>query len=262
MLNGIDISHWQGRMDFSPYDFVIMKASEGDGYKDPMLDTHYDILHASRDGKPDKNKLYGFYHYARPDLDNSPESEADWFLSLVGAHVGTAIFALDWEGQSLRYSADWAHRWLKRIYEKTGVRPLLYMSASEENTGKYNAIRDDNYGLWVAHYGVTSPRVKHWPFYAMWQKQGSPLDKDVFNGDKDAWRKYAASNATTEQPTSSIQIGDFVKVTTRTDYNGTENASWVMNATFSVMQINRERVVIGRNGQITGAWHMDDLVKV
>src|SRR5699024_8128329 len=143
---------------FSPYEFVIMKASEGDGYKDPMLDTHYDTLHDSRDGQPDKNKLYGFYHYARPDLGNTPESEADWFLSLVGAHVDTAIFALDWEGQSLRYSADWAHRWLKRVYEKTGVRPLLYMSASEENTGKYNAIRDDNYGLWVAHYGVTSPR--------------------------------------------------------------------------------------------------------
>lgn len=259
MLTGIDVSHWQGRMDFSPYDFVIMKASEGNGYKDPMLDEHYNILHGSRDGKPDTSKLYGFYHYARPDLKNTPQQEADCFLSFVNAHIGTAIIALDWEGKSLAYSPDWAYDWLDYVFFNTGVRPLLYISASEENTGKYEKIMNANYGLWVAHYGVNSPRVKHWDFWAMWQKQGSPLDTNIFNGDKNAFRKYAASNITISSP---ISVGDFVKLSSTIDYNGHQNDSWVLDATFSVMQVNGDRVVVGRNGLITGAWHINAVYKI
>lgn len=259
MLTGIDVSHWQGRMDFRPYDFVIMKASEGNGYKDPMLDEHYNILHGSRDGKPDTSKLYGFYHYARPDLKNTPQEEADWFLSLVGAHIGTAIIALDWEGKSLTYSSDWAFNWLEYVFKNTGVRPLLYVSASEENTGKYEKIMDANYGLWVAHYGVDRPRVKHWDFWAMWQKRGWPLDTNIFNGDERAFKKYASVNNINS---SSIAVGDFVKVNSTTDYNGHKNDTWVLGATFSVMQVNGDRVVVGRNGAITGAWHINTVYKI
>lgn len=263
MLTGIDISHWQGNMKFSDYaiDFVIMKASEGNGYKDPMLDTHYNALHGSSDGKPELERLYGFYHYARPDLNNTAQEEAEWFLSLVGHHSGHAVFALDWEGQALSYSPDWALNWLEYVYEETGVRPLLYISASEENTGIYNKIRDANYGLWVAHYGVDSPRVKQWPFWAMWQKQGSPLDIDIFNGSVEAWRKYAGSIKKHDPPVS-ISAGDKVKILKRTDYNGHVNDSWVLNAIFDVISVDEDRVVVGRNGAVTGAWHMSNLRKV
>ena len=259
MLKGIDVSGWQ---EYSPAhgDFVIIKASEGVGYKSDGLDRHYDSYHGSNDGNPDNNLLYGFYHYARPDLGNSAEDEADWFVSLVGHHAGHAIFALDWEAGALDYPAEWALRWLNRVKEKTGVKALFYCSASVENSGKYNALRDNDYGLWVADYrGRGTPEVKHWPFWAFWQFTSTPIDQNYFNGGVNQFRAYC--NNGTPTPTK-IEVGDFVKVETAIDYNGVENASWVLNATFSVMQINGDRVVIGRNGHITGAWHMSDLYKM
>ena len=259
MLNGIDVSHHQSAMKFDGYDFVMIKATEGVGYYDDMCDHHYNNLHNSTDGKPDKTKLYGFYHYARPDLGNTPEDEADWFLSKVGHHAGYAMYALDWEQKSLSYSVDWALRWLIYVYEHTGMRPLFYIQSSAVMTGKYKTIYDHNFGLWLAHYAET-PKYKDWPFYAIWQYQGSPLDKNQFNGDANTWRSYVDPDGTHRE---TFHKGDKVKVTTRVDYNGVTNDSWVLNMTFNVMEDPKgDRVVIGHSGQITGAWKSSDLSKV
>ncbi|WP_367267045.1 GH25 family lysozyme [Trueperella pyogenes] len=42
-LLGIDISHHQGSINITSLDvdFVIMKATEGVGYRDPNVDTYY-----------------------------------------------------------------------------------------------------------------------------------------------------------------------------------------------------------------------------
>lgn len=268
MLYGIDVSNYQNEMDFSKYDFVIMKASEGVGYKDKMLDTHYNHLHGKSDGKPDTEKLYGFYHYARPDLGNAPESEADWFLSLVGHHAGHCIYALDWEQSSLAYDTDWCLRWLNHVYEKTGVKPLLYIQASQEWTGKYDKIKKADYGLWVAHWGVQEPTISNWNVWAMWQFQGSPLDSNYFNGDRETYKAYCKSfSRETSQdkpkpaptPKPTIKVGSKVKPVTRYDYNGVQNDKWILNTVFDVMEMKGNRVVIGRKGSVTGAWNKKDL---
>lgn len=182
MLSGIDISNYQKNVNYSKYDFVIIKASEGRTMKDKSLDRHYNAI-------KNKNILYGFYHYAHPEL-NAMKDEAKHFLSLVGHHAGKAIFALDWEGKALRHSAAVALQWLDYVYEHTGVRPLFYTSAS--NCAKYAEIYKRDYGLWVAHYGVKKPKFSGWPYYAIWQFTDKPLDRDYFNGDKRAWLRYAA----------------------------------------------------------------------
>ena len=139
-LYGVDISNYQRNVDYNAYAFYIIKASEGRTYKDPMLDRHYNGVKAT-------GKLYGFYHYARPE-NNNMRVEVDHFLNLVGAHVGKAVFALDWEGNALRYGADKALEWLDYFYARTGVRPLFYTSDSQ--TGRYAKIAAKNYGLWDA----------------------------------------------------------------------------------------------------------------
>lgn len=257
MLKGIDISHYQKLMDLSSYDFVIIKASEGNGYKDPMLDAHYN----NRQGK-----LYGFYHYARPDRGNSAVEEADWFLSLVGHHQGNCIYALDWEGNSLYYGVEWVQTWMRRVYEKTGVRPLFYSSSSEIMTGKYASIAAENYGLWVAHWNAKKPDFKDFPVWALWQYQGDPLDKDYFNGDETAWYKYCGKsevpNITNSVKLPSLNIGDTVRVISRKDFNDVENDLWVLNSNFKVMQISGDRIVIGDGRNVTGAWHRSTVRKV
>lgn len=204
-LYGVDISNYQRSVDYNAYAFYFIKASEGRTYKDPMLDRHYNGVKAT-------GKLYGFYHYARPE-NNSMRAEVDHFLNLVGAHVGKAVFALDWEGNALRYGADKALQWLDYFYARTGVRPLFYTSDSQ--TGRYAKIAAKNYGLWDAKYSSRGPAHAGWGNIAIWQYQGSPIDKDVFYGDATTWMKYAAKDghapAATPKAISTVKTDDWVR---------------------------------------------------
>lgn len=195
MLNGIDVSGWQTPQDvrshWDPGQFCMIKATEGDNFKSDSLDALYSVIQAGSSSIIAKDKLYGFYHFARPD-QSTADKEAAWFLRAVGHHKGYALFALDWEAQALSYDPFWALSWLRQVEEKTGSKPLFYISASEENSGKYATIRDAGYPLWVAHWGVKSPTVRCWRNWAMWQYTDRPLDKDQFNGDVKEWRDLAA----------------------------------------------------------------------
>lgn len=194
MLKGCDLSKWNP-VTPSGYDFYLIKASEGNGYKDSALDTHFNAVKSA-------GKLYGFYHYARPDLGNTPEAEADWFLSLVGQHAGNAIFALDYEGDSLSYGQEWALRWLQRVYEKTGVRPVFYCSSSA--LPMFEKIAKENFGLWVANWNVESPKIDPWSVFAFWQYTNRPIDQDYFNGTIEQYKNYCKSDKKPEHPKKSL----------------------------------------------------------
>jgi hypothetical protein len=182
-MKGIDISEWQ---DVSPsaykdYDFVVIRATEGKTYDDVNMKEHAQNALGN-------NQLIGFYHYARPE-NNSAEDEAEHFVNVVRPYIGKAVLALDYEGTALNYGAEWALKWLDAVYRKTGVKPLIYLQGSQVEN--YQAVMEKDYGLWVAHWGVDSPSIAPWGFYAMWQYRGYPLDLDIFNGDAETWKAYA-----------------------------------------------------------------------
>lgn len=203
-MNGVDISKWQATTP-AGYDFYIMKASEGNGYKDPRLDQHYNQVKAW--GKP-----YGFYHYARPDLGNKPEAEAEWFLYLVGHHAGKCIYALDLEGTALKYAgyASWARQWLDHVYKKTGVRPLIYIQGNIA-TNVATHVKSGGYGLWAA----SDPSYySAWDFIAIQQKVYDNLDHDTFYGDINAWNKYCTSGTVTvpDTPAQTTPAGSTLEL--------------------------------------------------
>lgn len=207
MIRGIDISMhnwdyltWFGFVPLlKKSQFVIMKASEGGTYKDIRLDEYYSMLHESDNGRPDPERMYGFYHYARPDKGNSPKKEAENFLRLVGHHAGYCIYALDVEGKALMLSKDaldsWVAEWCSWIITKTGVKPLIYCSASQ--TKRFPTAAKMDCGLWVASWEKKPAKkdLKPWEFYAFWQDSTSSgwLDNDQFNGTKEQFRKYCES---------------------------------------------------------------------
>ncbi len=197
MLKGIDISHHQRNIDLSKIetDFVICKATEGNGYTDECCDKFYQ--QAKKLGK----KL-GIYHFARPDLGNTAIAEADWFLKETKGYHNEAILVLDWEAKALNYPISWAKEWMDRVYEKTGIKPILYISESPANSKDWSSVANADYGIWVAKYSSKAPNLKHWKFYCMWQytSKGSlqgysgNLDLDYFYGDNIAWDKYASKS--------------------------------------------------------------------
>lgn len=210
MLKGIDISHWQGSVNYSAYDFVIMKATEGVDFKDNKKDTHLKNVKKA-------NKLYGFYHYARPEYNANANKEAEYFVNSIKDEIGNCLLALDWEGTALKYPIAWAKQWLDKVYELTGVRPVLYVQESEILRRDYSSIAKANYGLWCAKWSDKEPRTGAWSFWALWQYQGSPLDKDNFNGTKEQFKKYCQSKKVTK-PTVNYYPKCSAKETSIVDY--------------------------------------------
>lgn len=226
-LNGIDISNWQRGIDLSkvPCDFVIVKATEGIGYVDKSCDGF--IQQALKLGKK-----IGFYHFARPTANNDPIREADFFYENCKGYFGKGIPILDWEAEN-KHNVAWANKWLDRVYQRSGVKPVIYMSESVVNSYDWSSVANADYGLWVAKYRDNSPdynynmgnagsrpKVKWWNFYCMWQWTSSGrlngyngnLDCNVFYGDVKTWDAYVGKSTSTVKPASKTndQIADEV----------------------------------------------------
>lgn len=260
---GCDVSHWQNANMQYPGDFVIVKATEGNGYKDSAMLNHANAA-------VEQGKVLGFYHFARPDLNNSAEEEARWFVKCVKPWL-PCILVLDWEAKAVNYPAEWTLDFMREVYRLTGIRPLFYASSAVVKTGKYAQLFRENYGLWIAHWNVDEPDISGsgWKFWAIWQTgiekvNGQNVDTNVFSGNLAHLEKYACTDFDTIPDASekeTISVGDVVKVNTRYDYSHIKNAAWVLNRTFDVMEKKGNRVVIGYDGMITGAWREEDLTK-
>jgi GH25 family lysozyme M1 (1,4-beta-N-acetylmuramidase) len=207
-LEGVDISHWQGTVDFAKVKaagktFVIAKATEGGvdastgtGYQDPNYATY-------KAGATGAGLAFTGYHYARPDLNPTlagAVEEADWFATVLGLQHGMLIPALDLEVHGTLGVTDlqnWVLAWLEEVYARTGVRAMIYVSPNFWSTYMGDTPWYSNNGytlLWVAHWGVDSPHVpgynwggKGWTFW-QYTSSGSvsgisgSVDLDRYNG--------------------------------------------------------------------------------
>lgn len=144
-MNGIDISAWQGdkNIDLSkvPFDFCVVKATEGTSYKNRYFTNHCDAVLK-------KKKLLGAYHYAN---GGDVQKEADYFLAYTKKYIGKAILVLDWEAKNNPLfgvkDLEWCLQWCSYVQKKTGIKPLIYIQKSA-----IDAVKKAGYGLWVAQY--------------------------------------------------------------------------------------------------------------
>lgn len=224
-LNGIDISKWQSNINLSAVkaDFVIVKATEGIGYVDKTCDKFFQKALSL-------GKKIGFYHFARPTKNNDPIREADFFYENCKGYFGKAIPILDWEAEN-KHSVAYAKAWLDRVYQRSGVKPVIYMSESVVNAYDWSSVANADYGLWVAKYRDNNPDynydmtnagsrpcVKWWKFYCMWQwtssgrlsGYGGNLDCNVFYGDRSTWDAYVGKPISTVKPKKTEQLAEEV----------------------------------------------------
>ena len=264
MLNGIDVSSYQAKLNVSTYpcDFVICKATEGTGYVNPFCDVHYQQAKSS-------GKLLGVYHFARPDTGNSAEAEADFFVENIKGYIGEALLALDMECAGWQKYSAWAKTWLDRVYEKTGVRPLFYSSGNGFANFK-DMVNAGNYSVWAASDGNWYDGTK----VVIKQSVYDGLDHDVFYGDATTWHKYAnpsgeskpaAQPSTPAQPaprpvSSGIAVGDTVRPNSLVDYNGNHLTSY--HDTYTVSEISGDRAVLTAGGQVWAALRTSNITKV
>jgi lysozyme len=224
-LEGIDVSTWQGTVDFAKVKaagktFVIGKATEGIGYVDPKYATN-------RSAARSAGLAFTGYHYARPDLNpTNPVGEADWFLSKLALATGMLVPALDLEvAGNLGTAAlqNWVAAWLAEVYARTGVRAMIYTNPSfwKSAMGDTTSFAGQGYTvLWIAHWFVSAPTVpaanwggRGWTF---WQYEdcgavpgiGGCVDLDRYNGTDLTRVTFGADFALAVTPTSrSVKQG-------------------------------------------------------
>lgn len=161
MIKGIDISHYQGSIDFAKVKadgigIVIIKATEGRTYKDSYFKTNY--ANAKANGL-----LVGAYHFLR---GNAAEDEVDNFLSVVSGLEFDCKLIIDAEvdlggvdvtSRQIRQFAD--------ILKANGKDIALYTGEYFYNNNMNDSVKD--IPLWVAKYSSNKPNVSK--EYIGWQ---------------------------------------------------------------------------------------------
>lgn len=155
MLKGIDISNHNGKVDFkkvreSGVKVVIIKATEGVGWKDKFLGQHYT-------GAKNEGLEIGFYHFMSET--SSPSQQAVEFWNAIKDMKFNVLPCLDIETNKLNRSrteiSDRCIEFLNKFKSLSGLNCMIY-------TGGYFGRdklddRVKKYPGWIAHYGVKEP---------------------------------------------------------------------------------------------------------
>ena len=164
VLYGIDISHWQGRINWkavaaSGTDFAIAKATEGLHMVNPWYARNHG--RARTNGVP-----FTAYHYAKPAGGTANAiRQADHFLAVAKLRGTDLIPALDLEetgGLGPKRLLNWTLAWLHRVEQKLGVKPMVYTSPGfwRGALNDTRAVAAAGYHvLWIAHYQTAAPTV-------------------------------------------------------------------------------------------------------
>lgn len=197
-LNGIDIASYQSGIDLTvvPCDFVIIKATQGTGYVNPDCDRAYQ--QAKRAGK-----LRGTYHYVG---GGNAVAEADYYVNNIKGYLRDGLLAIDWEAEqnSAWGNEAYLEQLVRRVIERTGIKPLIYTMASRYAQVAAVAKKLDC-GLWIAEYADMNPtgyQAHPWRegAYACAIRQyastgrlngwGGNLDLNIAYMTRDQWAKY------------------------------------------------------------------------
>lgn len=220
MIVGNDISSFQGDVNYDIYkthtNFLLIKATEGNGLIDPkFLRNQQEVRRV--------NLPHGYYHFARPDLNNSPEQEADFFLKVIGQLEEGEVLCLDYEATWTGDPVVWCKGFLDAVFNKTSVRPLLYLNQSLIVAHDWKPVALADYGLWVAAY-THDPNNNNfvtgaWAFASMQQwtdNQNVPgiagaVDGNAFFGTIDVFLRYGYHEVAPLPTPCDQQVADLQK---------------------------------------------------
>lgn len=204
-VQGIDVSHWQGSMDWNAVavngtKFAYLKATEGVTF----IDDHFEVNYA---GSRNAGLIRGAYHFALPDVASGAE-QANYFVDHGGGWVPdgwTLPPVLDIEynpygetcyAKTPDQMVAWVADFVSTVRTRIGRAPVIYTTKNWWNrcTGS-NPGFGLNSPLWIAGYREDPSQLPSgWATYTMWQYSTTPLDQDVFQGSLDELRAFATGS--------------------------------------------------------------------
>ena len=169
---GIDISHWQGDINFSDVkeagiEFVYIRVGRGDGIGEGyVLDDKFEqnIKGFNEVGIP-----VGVYFYSYASSKKDAISEAKWIIDKIKNYKVDLEVVFDWENwgfyQAFNLSFHDLTEMSNAFYDtlgKSGYKGMLYSSKSYLESVWLPV----DYGVWMAHYTEQS---NYQGPYAVWQ---------------------------------------------------------------------------------------------
>lgn len=195
-------------------EFAIVKATEGltGSYDNPWFARDFD-------GAKNAGLVVGTYHFADPGTPvvDDAVGEARHYWDVIKSRQGAGVLppALDIEkakGLTQAQLRSWVGNFMTEIKRLSGRTPILYTYPSFWDS----SMATDSYAgypLWIAHYGVSSPRVPGgWTSWAMWQYTSTArvsgisgdVDRNYFNGTLTQLRSWANAGTTTTPARNSV----------------------------------------------------------
>lgn len=209
IYNGIDVSEWQGDIDFSEVkasgiDIVYIKSSEGNSYIDPYFRSHY----ASA---KENNLNIGFYHFLTATTEEEAIIQARFFASVVNGLDSDCRLAMDFEvfnNLSLTEINTISLTFLSELESLTGKEVVVYSDAFNARA-TFSSRLAARYPIWVAEYGTQEPEDGNWSTWIGFQytNQGSVsgisgfVDRDYFTPDI-----FLSDNSTISVPDASTPV--------------------------------------------------------
>ncbi|MEM6293665.1 MAG: GH25 family lysozyme [Myxococcota bacterium] len=222
-IKGIDISKWQGDVDWDAVaadgvKFSFVRVSDGINTQDQYFDKNWEESRAAG--------IYtGVYQFFRPN--QSVLGQADYLLEQMGCDMNARTCpitdmdlppVIDVEhrpsGWSKNQMRNAVRTWIERV-EDFGLEPVIY-------TGRYfwrDYVDSDewrDHPLWLAHYTNNCPNIPNdWSDWDFWQFTDSgsisgvngPTDTNQFNGTiamLEALRPAGGGDDTSAEPCGTV----------------------------------------------------------
>jgi len=167
--DGIDVSEWQGKIDFAKVkeagiEIVYIRASEGDGYKDPYYLRNYE-------GAKDNGIKVGFYHYLTARTEAEALEQAEFFVSILRGLQVDCRLAMDFEsfGELNKQEINNISKaFLDEVKRLSGKETVIYSDAYNARF-TFDEELAEQYPIWVADYDVTEPGDGNWSTWVGFQ---------------------------------------------------------------------------------------------
>lgn len=216
---GIDVSEWQGRIDFKKVakagiDIVYIRASEGTDYIDPYFRENYE--------EAKKNGLKtGFYHYVTAKNTEEARQEARFFVSNIKGTNPDCKLAMDFEifeDLSKREINEISKVFLETVERLSEKECVIYSDAFNARE-TFDEELAKKYAIWIADYFVKEPANNgKWSSWVGFQYTDRGKIKGIDGSvDRDYFTNGILLNNTSKIPTDTTENTnqDFKYITVR-----------------------------------------------
>ena len=268
MNKGIDVCTYQGVIDWAKIKnddvtFAMIKATQGRSETNYAQCDITDVqFRRNIVAAPGCGISVGVYHYLTATTVAEAHKEAKQFIDAISVFKDkiTLYAAVDVESKYLPVNKTLLTNIVKAFYddvEKAGYKSAVYTNPDFLK----NRLNIGEMRLWLALWRDKNKTPTSFRNMVMWQWGAGNVKGVTKTVDCNFGFFDAADNKATAPAKTAIKAGDKVRVKNAVLY-GTNKRFMAIFPSYTVLQVNGDRIVIGIGKIVVAAVHADNLTRV